>query len=188
MNSNDKKEDPDWTENRRLRYQEAGEWARHYSSVRMTVVTFVITTCVAILALKWDPEAHNANSIKGAYVGNLVAILWLLGIAIFQIFTFHTYDRLSRQLSLKCQLKYHADPSTDDANKPCEPKVPWDHASWAIFVLSTVFACFIGVVANEAILCPIRCLVYIACPESLLFPIWLYYYLNYLKKSSSTLS
>jgi hypothetical protein len=50
---------PDPAENRRVLYAENGEWARHYSNVRMTVITFVVTACVAILALKWDADVEK---------------------------------------------------------------------------------------------------------------------------------
>jgi hypothetical protein len=49
----------DQAENRRALLAEDGEWARHYSNVRMTVITFVVTACVAILALKWDADVER---------------------------------------------------------------------------------------------------------------------------------
>ena len=48
-----------FSENRRTHYDDAGEWSRHYSNVRMTVATFVITSCVAIIALKADKPGSS---------------------------------------------------------------------------------------------------------------------------------
>lgn len=54
-------------ETRRVLFEEAGEWARHYSNVRMTVITFVVTACVAILALKWDADLEKkSNAVHSA--------------------------------------------------------------------------------------------------------------------------
>ena len=38
-------------ENQKLLYEQDSEWARHFSTVRMTVITFTITACTAIVAL-----------------------------------------------------------------------------------------------------------------------------------------
>jgi hypothetical protein len=178
-------------ENRRLHFQDAGEWARHYSTVRMTVATFVITSCVAILALKWDAspetgapppngpalgELNQADHTIDAHVVNSVAILWLLGIGIFHAFTYYTFDRLNSQL------KHRAKLLTDDETADRIPTHPaMDHASWAIAVLSFFFAYFIWTSADDAIHPALRIVVYFLCLESLLFPIWLY--LHFVRKS-----
>lgn len=36
------------------RQASAGEWSRHFSTVRMTVTPFLFTTSLAVLAFKWD--------------------------------------------------------------------------------------------------------------------------------------
>lgn len=178
-------------ENRRLHFQDAGEWARHYSTVRMTIATFVITSCVAILALKWDAGSEKgaappdipaagavsqANNVVATHVVNSVAILWLLGLGIFQAFTYYTFDRLNSQL------KHRAKLLTDGETPEKIPKHPsMDHASWAMAVLSFFFAYFIWTSAHDTILPALRLITYALCLESLLFPIWLY--LHFVRKS-----
>src|SRR5947207_5847369 len=79
-------------EDRRTLFEDAGEWSRHYSNVRMTVATFVITSCVAIVALTTDKRLNSWR------VGDSVTLLWLLGLFIFYAFTFLTFKERNKQL------------------------------------------------------------------------------------------
>ncbi len=80
-------------DNARVLFQEAGQWARHFSTVRMTVATFTITSCTAIVALagKKDGLATAPDVMLP------VAILWSLGVSVFWIFTVETYREIYRQ-------------------------------------------------------------------------------------------
>ena len=80
-------------DNAKVLFQEAGQWARHFSTVRMTVATFTITSCTAIVALasKKDGLASPSEVIDP------VVILWILGLSVFWIFTVATYRQLYHQ-------------------------------------------------------------------------------------------
>jgi len=82
-------------DNRKLHYQEAGQWARHYSIVRMTIATFAVTACATLIGLKWDELASNE------YVWNAPICLWLFASLIFMAFTYQTFDRLNSQMKYK---------------------------------------------------------------------------------------
>ena len=127
--------------NRRLHYQEAGQWARHYSTVRMTVGTFVITVCATILALKG--RGGQADQIAVA-----VTLLWLAGQAIFFIFTAQTFDRLNSQLRRRWQL-----PDFIDAPEPARPVTMLrDAASWIMMGLTILLGVFMGLWGDQALL------------------------------------
>jgi hypothetical protein len=79
-------------DNAKLLFQEAGQWARHFSTVRMTVITFTITTCTAIIAWKW-----GKREVDNAMVANSAAFLWVLGVTVFWIFTIATYREVDKQ-------------------------------------------------------------------------------------------
>lgn len=89
-------------DNTRLLYQEAGQWARHFSSVRMTVMTFTITACTAIVAFLWKNGAPSVSLGQSVNIGDslavdAVAILWILGSSVFSLFTIATYSQIRRQ-------------------------------------------------------------------------------------------
>jgi hypothetical protein len=120
-----------FSENRRTHYDDAGEWSRHYSNVRMTVATFVITSCVAIIALKADKPGSSY------LVGNGVCLLWLLGLVVFYAFTFLTYKQRNRQLKHRnglpvCPADFKRDRKT--------AKIRIDFASLALFGLNFGFS------------------------------------------------
>lgn len=73
-------------------FAEAGQWARHFSVVRMTVMTFTITTCIAILAWQWGKGGANSGAVT-----NAAAFLWTLGASVFWIFTYATYREVAKQ-------------------------------------------------------------------------------------------
>lgn len=80
-------------DNAKILFQEAGQWARHFSTVRMTVATFTITSCTAIIAL----AAKKDGLVTASNVAAPVAVLWALGLCVFWIFTIQTYRKLYQQ-------------------------------------------------------------------------------------------
>lgn len=118
-------------EDRRALYQDAGEWSRHYSTVRMTVATFVITTCVAIIALTTDKGASSSR------VGDCVTLFWLLGLFIFYAFTFLTFKERNKQLIHR---RVFAVPVPANKRSKKGASILRDPASWALLVLNTAFA------------------------------------------------
>jgi hypothetical protein len=85
---------PPLHDNRKLLFGEHGSWARHFSTVRMTVMTFTVSTCAAIFAL----------SVRGAELSKIIgpiAVLWGLGSLTFWIFTFYTYKKVRSQWRMR---------------------------------------------------------------------------------------
>jgi hypothetical protein len=155
-------------ENARMFFVDAGEWARHYSIVRMTVATFVITTCIAILALKWG--GPSADSFQQKHIIIAVSILWLLGAFIFWTFTYHTMREFDRQLKRLPDLPDTIPPTP----KPKHPSI--DMASFAIFGLTLGLAfilcdCYLnGLDINHFLIWS----VFAATLVGLVFPFFLY--------------
>jgi hypothetical protein len=150
-------------DNRKLHYQEAGQWARHFSTIRMTVMTLTITTCVAIIAWKWQPifnDQTKGDSIK--MLATIVGILWGTGVITFWLFTYHTYSQIRRQQEkrpfLPSSFSDHAKPNSaqfDGASLvvpvltgislyyfirayPCLGAF-WEIVLWSFFALSCLF-------------------------------------------------
>ena len=119
-------------ENRRALYHDAGDWARHYSIVRLTVGTFLVTTCVAILVLKPERMETDAN------LGNAVALLWLIGLFVFYTFTFLTYKERNRQLEHRKLMPVDNDDGPD--KKRPSGQIAQDAAAYALLVLNCLFA------------------------------------------------
>jgi hypothetical protein len=80
-------------DNAKVLFQEAGQWARHFSTVRMTVATFTITSCTAIMAL----ASKQGQSASASDVVDPVVVLWILGLTVFWIFTIETYHQIYLQ-------------------------------------------------------------------------------------------
>ena len=122
-------------EDYRTLYEDAGEWSRHYSNVRMTVATFVVTSCVAIVALA--AEKKPENGIHSPHVGNSVCVLWGLGLFIFYAFTFLTFKERNRQLVHRVHLSVPM-PDKDRGKKGA--RVVRDAAAWAMLSINLLFA------------------------------------------------
>lgn len=119
-------------DNRKAHYTEAGNWARHFSNVRMTVMTFTITICGTLIAWKWQAGGPPANSLVIP-----VAILWSTGVIVFWAFTWHTYDQIRRQ-----QLKRPLLPSRFNDKRDAN-QTRFDGASLVIPVISCVLIALI---------------------------------------------
>ena len=66
--------------------QDASEWARHYSTVRMTVTTFLISLSAAILTFRVGSPEFMRLSIA----------VWLVAVAFFVLFTIPEWRALDR--------------------------------------------------------------------------------------------
>jgi hypothetical protein len=70
-------------------YSDHGAWARHYSTVRMTIGTFFLTAATGIIYLRWDdPEPGTAI---------LAGIVFATGALVFLRFTWLTFKEMNRQ-------------------------------------------------------------------------------------------
>jgi hypothetical protein len=160
----EKADENEFPENRRTVYDDAGEWSRHYSTVRMTVATFVITTCVAIIALTGDQESVSRR------VGDSVCLLWLLGLAIFYAFTRLTFKERNRQLNHRIKMPLAAN-EAGIADKE-GAKILGDAASWALLIINTLFAAstFLPGQIETSLPTPVlRCVLFLASLGILLF-------------------
>lgn len=73
-------------------YSDRGEWARHYSAVRMTLGTFFITAAAGVLTLRWDmPQWAIAAAAGGVF---------LVGVILFMVFSHFTFDEMNGQLDI----------------------------------------------------------------------------------------
>jgi hypothetical protein len=70
-------------------YKEHGAWARHYSSVRMTLGTFFLSAATGVIYLRWDkPELRTAV---------LAAVILFIGVILFLGFSWLTFRAMNRQ-------------------------------------------------------------------------------------------
>jgi hypothetical protein len=187
-------------ENRRAHFAENGEWARHYSNVRMTVITFVVTACVAILALKWDadiekksptapPEASapttlevkakTEKQVRAEVVANSVALLWIVGSLVLQGFTYYTLRRMTAQLKHRRQMRMPEDP----VDLPTHPHL--DYPSFTIPLISALLVyCLLCTSVGNVVWPVFSVLIYLLFVESAALP-FIFYRLFASKKSSA---
>jgi len=57
-------------------YSEIGNWARHNSTVRMTVTPFLITVSLSVMAFKWNDKRPIFIIISAAIWGLAMLLLW----------------------------------------------------------------------------------------------------------------
>lgn len=117
-------------DNRKLLYTEAGNWARHFSTVRMTVLTFAITTSVGIMAWRWQEVFAECGSDNLSLISVPVSILWGSGTAVFWAFTYYTFSQIGRQMAKRPQLPA----KFDEKFKP--RSAPFDYAALVVPVLT----------------------------------------------------
>ncbi len=73
-------------------YRDAGNWARHYSTVRMTLATFFLTVGVGIITARWD---------KPQWATALVALsIVCLGVCLYVAFSYLTFQEMNKQLAI----------------------------------------------------------------------------------------
>ena len=146
----------------------------------MTVMTFTVTTCAAIIAWKWQTEfAKSADKHLDTYqvLTKTVGVLFGLGAIIFWIFTYLTYKQVYRQRENRRYLP------TEIGQEPKQPRVPFDVASLAVPVLTFGFRwmfdlCFHLSPKWAVTLCGFFTL-------GVLVPFAIYFYFNYLKSRKS---
>lgn len=124
-------------ENRRVRLQDNGEWARHYSAVRMTVTTFLVSLSLGILSFKWEPSAPaNVEFIA------LSGVIWMVAVLLFLVFTRLTYQEMERA---RLKRKELPDGSAADGNGSFHPRQ--DVASWIVVILTLLYGMVLAYLA-----------------------------------------
>ena len=111
-------------------YKDLGDWARHYSIVRMTVGTFFVAMAFGVILLQWQ---HPTVSLL------IVACLMaLFGVLVFAVFTALTFDRLNNQIAMINQARREL------GVKEPELKSVSYWASWGGLPLAYVFVVIFG--------------------------------------------
>jgi hypothetical protein len=108
--------------NARARYSDAGSWAIHFSIVRMTVSTFLITAAWGIVSVKW--EEYSATLWYAAWA------VWILAGFFLFVFTRATYLRSRAQK--RWQTLLHT--SQGDKSKSTERGFGRPTKAWRKFV------------------------------------------------------
>ena len=73
-------------------YRELGNWARHYSVVRMTIGTFFVTTSFALVNFRWE----RPDPLLAVFI----FLFFATGCAIFLWFSHLTFARMRKQIEL----------------------------------------------------------------------------------------
>lgn len=73
-------------------YSDHGQWARHYSTVRMTLGTFFVTAATGFISLRWDTP--------GAGVALIAAGIFFIGVILFLEFSWLTFHEMNKQREL----------------------------------------------------------------------------------------
>ena len=120
---------PEQIQNRRVRFGENGNWARHYSTVRMTTTTFLVSLSIGILSFKWNPPAKPELTFL-----NLAGGVWIAALCLFLAFTRYTYAEMERARVRRRSLPEGEKPEPD---KPLHPRQ--DMASWIMMVVTAAF-------------------------------------------------
>jgi hypothetical protein len=78
-------------------YKDLGDWARHYSIVRMIVGTFFVALAFTVILSQWQ---HPTLAIL------IVAVsLALFGVLLFAVFTALTFNRMNDQIAMVNQAR-----------------------------------------------------------------------------------
>lgn len=120
---------PDQQVNLRTRFQENGNWARHYSTVRMTTTTFLVGVSLGILSFRWPATAHPRIPFIA-----LSGIVWMLAVALFLVFTRLTYREMESARRKRNLLPDGISDVQPDAYHPRQ-----DPASWIVAFLTLFY-------------------------------------------------
>ena len=133
---------PDVAQNCRTRYQENGSWARHYSTVRMTVATFLVPVSLGILAFNWKPPLHPPISFVA-----LSGVMWSIAVVLFLSFTRLTYAEMEKAREKRGRMPDRAG-DTDHEGSQIHPRS--DVASWVLGLLTVGFGFLLLKLGNIA--------------------------------------
>lgn len=121
---------PDYEQNRRTRFQENGNWARHYRTIRMAITTFLVPVSLGILGFKWNPPLHPQITFIA-----LSGIVWISTVLLFLVFTRLTYGEMERARLKRIKMP---DGGTGRSGEEKAFHPYQDPASW-ILALLTIF-------------------------------------------------
>jgi hypothetical protein len=137
---------PEHIQNRRVRFRENGNWARHYSTVRMTTTTALVSLSIGILSFKLNPPAKPEPTFV-----NLAGGVWIAALCLFLVFTRYTYGEMERARLRRRALPEGAKP---EPGKPLHPRE--DMASWIMIVVTAAFGLLLLSLSDGGSICPLR--------------------------------
>ncbi|MGB7762504.1 MAG: hypothetical protein WBL61_21900 [Bryobacteraceae bacterium] len=73
-------------------YGDHGNWARHYSTVRVTLGTFFVTAATGMITLRWDSPQMAIAVTAG--------VVLLIGVILFMVFSYFTFEHMTEQLKI----------------------------------------------------------------------------------------
>lgn len=119
--------------------EDSNSWAQHYSTVRMTVTTFLVTVALAIVQFQWE---------KPTWAGVIGAsVCWFVAVVLFIVFTKLEFRKLNETMRNKVLFRSLAGHKNAE-KKPINPSdtaslrklSAWsDVPSWTLFLLTGLF-------------------------------------------------
>lgn len=126
--------------NRRTRFQENGNWARHYSAVRMTVTIFLVGLSLGILSFKWEPKGQPLANPPELTFRDLSGWVWSAAVILFVAFTTLTYNDMTKARNRNL-------PDGAPTNRrPLRPR--WESASWVVIIVTAIFTAMLFYLSN----------------------------------------
>jgi hypothetical protein len=138
---------PEDIQKRRVRFGENGNWARYYSTVRMTTTTLLASLSIGILTFKWNPPGKPELAFL-----NLAGGVWIVAICLFLAFTRYTYVEMERARVRSLALPEGEKPEPD---RPLHPRQ--DMASWIMIVATASFGLLLLSLFDRQSICPLSC-------------------------------
>jgi len=90
-------------------YSDHGQWARHYSTVRMTLGTFAFTAAVGMITVRWE-QPQLALAVAAA-------IVLLIGVVLFAVFSVLTFHKMNEQLEIVDSYNQQLDPPASGTSR-----------------------------------------------------------------------
>ncbi|MEM7791890.1 MAG: hypothetical protein AAF546_10860 [Verrucomicrobiota bacterium] len=110
-------------------------WAIHYSTVRMTIGTFVITTCIGIIGFRYDDPSLQ--------IIIPTTVLWLLAYILFFIFTYHVYcNRSAGDVKKNMIIKNYIEKDIVTLRGLFDPRNK--HGDWPLLIFTALTIFYIG--------------------------------------------
>lgn len=121
-------------------YMDAGNWARHYSTVRMTLWTFFFTAGIYAIHQQWNNPQWQ--------IGLLAFAIFTLGTVLFVMFSIETFKQMNRQFEIAISYRKKLEPAVSTTSKAdslqmISPRWHWSSLPFAL-VLLLLFAVFDG--------------------------------------------
>ena len=129
---------PDVQANRQSRFAENSEWARHYSTVRMTTTTFLVGVSLGILSFRWPAAGRPPISFIA-----LSGVVWIVAVLLFLVFTRLTYQEMER-----ARRKRNLLPDGMSAPREKSYRAAGDAASWIVGLITIFYGALLFYLAN----------------------------------------